>query len=132
MRRTPNSPNAKEEKDQDEPLVLSPVEDSMKAQAASTGIPGGAPGVIAEASTVIVGSKIPGVPPETRGDQQDPGEAKVEQYRVAGRGPAPDGSYPILYGSARVLLVPGKLVTSATYDLDVLRSQGVQLEKIDG
>lgn len=93
------------------------------------GMEGGASGVIPEASQTIH------VPGETvsnasamQGGEEPKEVAKVSRYRVMGPGPNKNGSWPILYGSVRADLMPGKVLDSGSYDVDYLQRQGVKLE----
>ncbi len=94
------------------------------------GMPGGSEGVPpADASTTIhVAGETVSNAAATK-DASPPAEAaKVSRYRVKPGGTNKDGSWPILYGSVRANLAPGKVLDTASYDVDYLKSQGVQLE----
>ncbi len=123
MRRTPDDGTSK--KGPDVPLILDPATDEQQARAAHTGIPGGAPGIILEASTTIHGLAVP-----ENGPPQAGSEAIVDRYRV-GPGPSKDGSWPILYGGVRTQLAAGKIVSSAAYDVEYLLRQGVKMDKLE-
>ncbi len=84
-------------------------------------LPGGSAGVIAGAITEIPN---PGAAvAQVAKSDEPPADVKVRQYRVT-------RAQPILYGGVRTELKLGKLVTSATYDVDYLKRQGVQLEDL--
>jgi hypothetical protein len=122
-RRTPGSDTA-ESKD---PLDLSPVSEEQQSKAATTGIPGGSPGIILEARATV---SVPGAAEPGKAAPPSSVNVEVERCRVAAGGPHPDGTWPILYDGVRVFLRPGKEVNSTTYDLGYLRAQGVKLEPI--
>ncbi len=95
--------------------------------AATTGIPGGAPGLIPGVRTAL---SVPGASRPSGQPKQSNEVAVPDRYSVKGPGPHPDGTWPILYGGVRVFLRPGKEVSSSTYDIAYLKAQGVQLEPI--
>lgn len=96
-------------------------------QAQTTGIPGGAPGIIESASTEIhSGASLPSPVSTPSGDEP----AKVKRYRVKNEAPRGKPGYPVLHGGITVFFQKGKVVDGLMYDLDNLRRQNVELEEI--
>ena len=87
-------------------------------------MPGGAAGVPDDPnprSTVIHG--IDDIAP-ARPEPDEDRKRLPRQFRVIG-GPA-----EVLYDGGRVRMVPGKVYTENSVDLDLLRRQGVQLQEV--
>lgn len=123
-------PGQDEKEETAKPLEMRTLTEEEQSQAATKGIPGGAPGIVLEArqSVAFPGQSLPGKAPAKSAGAGE--HAVVEAFRVAGNGPHCDGSWPIMYGGVRTYLRPGKVVTSSTYDLAYLRAQGVKLEAV--
>jgi hypothetical protein len=98
------------------------VRDGVAADLAA--MPGGATGVPDDPnmrSTVIHGiDDIAPAKPELDEDRK----RLPRQFRVTG-GPA-----EVLYDGGRVRMIPGKVYTENSVDLDLLRRQGVQLQEV--
>jgi hypothetical protein len=79
---------------------------------------GGAPGIVPQPTAQVT---FPGT--IARRDPDAPPAPPVDRYRVVGH-------YDIIYSGCKTHLKDGKTVDEYTYDLDLLRRQGVRLEKI--
>jgi hypothetical protein len=92
-------------------------------------LPGGAAGVIPEAS-----QKIHFAGETEGGPGAPPTEASIAvrptRYRVDGPGPNRDGTWPCLYGGLRIDLKPGKVFDTASYDVEKIRAQGVKVTEL--
>ncbi len=84
--------------------------------------PGGADGVIPDAAKDIPN---PGVA-EASAFREPPADApKAKQFMVMNA-----GGVHIMYGGVRTLLKQNKVIDETTYDLELLRRQGVQLREL--
>jgi hypothetical protein len=103
-----------------------PKADETKTETQS--IPGGADGMIPDASSTI---HFAGATENAPAPQPDPEEAvKLRRFRVCTGGPNKDGSWPLLLDSVRVDMKPGKVFDEGAYDIERVMSQGVKLEEL--
>lgn len=84
-------------------------------------MPGGAPGIYQDATRIMNDMRSATAYREPDPDAPPPPE--VKKYRVM-------NSQFILYNSCRVTLPVGKIVDGRSYDLDLLRNQGVVLNEV--
>lgn len=91
------------------------------ADKAST--PGGALGVLPEIKAI----HMPGVPSGSAVRPRDASipEVPARTHRVMNQWPV-----SVMYDNSQVRFAPGKVVSDAQYDLDLLRRQGVILEEL--
>lgn len=96
------------------------------AQPSAEGIPGGAAGIIPDASATVTN------PAEAVAQAEIPEDApvvEVKRYRVMNDPPAGKTGFPVLLDGCLTHLPKGKIVSEAAYDIERLKDQGVVLEQ---
>jgi hypothetical protein len=85
---------------------------------------GGASGAPAAFDPPLVEAS-PILPSAIRQEDEDAEPVPVRKFKVIGGG-------PIMIGSCRTKLPAGKVIDSRGYDIDLIRSQGIELQQIEG
>lgn len=110
-----------------EQTASAPEAQTPEAQPSAEGIPGGASGIIADASSTIVDPTAPSARAEV---PEDAPVIEVKRYRVMNDPPAGKTGFPVLLDGCLTHLPKGKIVSEAAYDVAKLESQGVILQPL--